>query len=336
MPQPPPGDHKQQERRQDQPRRHRPDRFTILPYPQGTRVPDLAGHGRYCHAGLRTPRIDGAHRALIAAPHPKCTDPATIIAEVCRYGQVGQNRVTLGCDYTLSARLECPDHGGYARSSGQRHRDAGPRSSENDRLEWGPAVVAKGLSVKSTMLARRSHRRAARMVCNRRSRRSPVRRFSPSESRRASGSRPRRPRSPAGDRVGPMLVLHASRSSRWLRAQPGAAEAHALLAQVALEEGDLGKVTEELNQARALGLPEERARATARGHPGAESADSPRQSRFWCACINRGDQARSGRRRGAGAALSDDLPAAPGRASHPAVDSRRPARRTAVPVADGI
>ncbi len=42
---------------------------------------------------------------------------------------------------------------------------------------------------------------------------------------------------------------------RWLRAEPGAALAHALLAQVALEEGDLGKVTDELNQARALGLP---------------------------------------------------------------------------------
>jgi tetratricopeptide (TPR) repeat protein len=42
---------------------------------------------------------------------------------------------------------------------------------------------------------------------------------------------------------------------RWLRADPGAGEAHALLAQVALEDGDLGKVTDELNQARALGYP---------------------------------------------------------------------------------
>jgi tetratricopeptide (TPR) repeat protein len=42
---------------------------------------------------------------------------------------------------------------------------------------------------------------------------------------------------------------------RWLRAEPGAGEAHALLAQVALEDGDLGRVTEELNQARALGYP---------------------------------------------------------------------------------
>jgi tetratricopeptide (TPR) repeat protein len=42
---------------------------------------------------------------------------------------------------------------------------------------------------------------------------------------------------------------------RWVRAEPRAAEAHALLAQVALEEGDLAKVTDQLNQARALGYP---------------------------------------------------------------------------------
>ncbi len=44
--------------------------------------------------------------------------------------------------------------------------------------------------------------------------------------------------------------------ARWLRAQPGNAEAHALLAQVALEEGNLAEVTNELNQARALGYPQ--------------------------------------------------------------------------------
>ena len=43
--------------------------------------------------------------------------------------------------------------------------------------------------------------------------------------------------------------------ARWLRAQPGAFEAHLLLAQVALEEGDLGKVSDQLNQARDLGCP---------------------------------------------------------------------------------
>ncbi len=37
--------------------------------------------------------------------------------------------------------------------------------------------------------------------------------------------------------------------------EPTAAEPHALLAQVALEEGDLGKVTDHLTQARALGYP---------------------------------------------------------------------------------
>jgi len=43
--------------------------------------------------------------------------------------------------------------------------------------------------------------------------------------------------------------------ARWLRARPESAEAHALMAQVALEAGDLGKVTDELNQARSLGYP---------------------------------------------------------------------------------
>jgi predicted Zn-dependent protease len=43
--------------------------------------------------------------------------------------------------------------------------------------------------------------------------------------------------------------------ARWLRVDPGAAEAHALVAQVELEDGDLARVTEELNQARALGYP---------------------------------------------------------------------------------
>ena len=41
--------------------------------------------------------------------------------------------------------------------------------------------------------------------------------------------------------------------AEWLRAEPDSAEAHALCAQVELEVGDLGKVTDELNRARALG-----------------------------------------------------------------------------------
>ncbi len=43
--------------------------------------------------------------------------------------------------------------------------------------------------------------------------------------------------------------------ARWLHVEPRSPEAHALLAQVALEEGDLGRVTDLLNQARALGYP---------------------------------------------------------------------------------
>jgi tetratricopeptide (TPR) repeat protein len=43
--------------------------------------------------------------------------------------------------------------------------------------------------------------------------------------------------------------------SRLLRARPASAEAHALAAQLALERGNLDKVTDELNRARALGYP---------------------------------------------------------------------------------
>lgn len=43
---------------------------------------------------------------------------------------------------------------------------------------------------------------------------------------------------------------------RWLAIDPRSAEAHALSAQVALEDGDLGRVSSELNEARALGFPE--------------------------------------------------------------------------------
>jgi tetratricopeptide (TPR) repeat protein len=45
--------------------------------------------------------------------------------------------------------------------------------------------------------------------------------------------------------------------AQWLRATPDSAEAHALAAQVELEEGDLGKVTDELNHARSLGYPKD-------------------------------------------------------------------------------
>lgn len=43
--------------------------------------------------------------------------------------------------------------------------------------------------------------------------------------------------------------------ARYLNARPGSALAHALAAQLALEKGALDKVTDELNQARALGYP---------------------------------------------------------------------------------
>jgi Tfp pilus assembly protein PilF len=43
---------------------------------------------------------------------------------------------------------------------------------------------------------------------------------------------------------------------RWLRARPSSAEAHALLAEVALGEGDLGEFQREFDEARSLGSPE--------------------------------------------------------------------------------
>ena len=43
---------------------------------------------------------------------------------------------------------------------------------------------------------------------------------------------------------------------RWLRARPNSAEAHALMAELALVEGNLGQVKPEFNQARSLGYPE--------------------------------------------------------------------------------
>jgi tetratricopeptide (TPR) repeat protein len=45
---------------------------------------------------------------------------------------------------------------------------------------------------------------------------------------------------------------------RWLRARPRSAEAHAVLAEVALADGDFGEVKRAFNEARALGYPEER------------------------------------------------------------------------------
>jgi tetratricopeptide (TPR) repeat protein len=44
-------------------------------------------------------------------------------------------------------------------------------------------------------------------------------------------------------------------ATRWLRARPNSADAHLIMAQLALEEGDLGKVTDELNRAQSLGYP---------------------------------------------------------------------------------
>jgi tetratricopeptide (TPR) repeat protein len=45
---------------------------------------------------------------------------------------------------------------------------------------------------------------------------------------------------------------------RWLRARPSSAEAHALMAELALAEGDFAQVKPEFNKARDLGYPDDR------------------------------------------------------------------------------
>jgi Flp pilus assembly protein TadD len=71
---------------------------------------------------------------------------------------------------------------------------------------------------------------------------------------------------------------------RWLRARPKSAEAHALLAEVALVEGDFGKVKGAFNQARALGYPEdqlERIRAIWLARLGRYPEAEPTLTRLW-------------------------------------------------------
>ena len=71
---------------------------------------------------------------------------------------------------------------------------------------------------------------------------------------------------------------------RWLRARPASAEAHALLAEVALAEGDLGEVTRELNRARDLGYPKtrwERIHALTLARLGRHLEAEPILARLW-------------------------------------------------------
>jgi Tfp pilus assembly protein PilF len=71
---------------------------------------------------------------------------------------------------------------------------------------------------------------------------------------------------------------------RWLRARPSSAEAQALLAEVALAEGDFGEVKRAYNQARALGYPEaklERIRAIWLARLGRYAEAEPILTRLW-------------------------------------------------------
>jgi tetratricopeptide (TPR) repeat protein len=71
---------------------------------------------------------------------------------------------------------------------------------------------------------------------------------------------------------------------RWLGRQPSSAEAHALLAQVALAQGDLGEVTREMTEARALGYPHadlERLHAICLARVGRYAEAEPILTRLW-------------------------------------------------------
>ena len=71
---------------------------------------------------------------------------------------------------------------------------------------------------------------------------------------------------------------------RWLAARPSSAEAHALMAQVALADGDLGEVTRLMNQARSLGCPQaelERLQALVMARMGRFAEAEPILTRIW-------------------------------------------------------
>jgi predicted Zn-dependent protease len=71
---------------------------------------------------------------------------------------------------------------------------------------------------------------------------------------------------------------------RWLRARPSSAEAHALLAEVALAQGDLGEVARELNRARELGCSQaqwERVHALTLARLGRYLEAEPILTRLW-------------------------------------------------------
>ncbi len=161
------------------------------------------------------------------------------------------------------------------------------RSSENDRLEWGPSVVAKGLSVEENDCRRSVAAPGHRVDCGR---------------DRGSSS------APCSSRCKIQGALAASRAAgaarlaiasgrhreareplaRWLRAEPGAAER----ARPARAGRARGRRPGEGNR-RAQ--PGPRARATRRTSSSGftrslwrGSAGSPRQSRFCCGCIEPG------------------------------------------------
>jgi Flp pilus assembly protein TadD len=73
-------------------------------------------------------------------------------------------------------------------------------------------------------------------------------------------------------------------TERWLRARPRSGEAHAMRAELALADGDLGEVTKQMNEARSLGYPAEkleRLHALALSRIGRFAEAEPILTRLW-------------------------------------------------------
>ncbi|MGP0065838.1 MAG: hypothetical protein ACLQGP_19825 [Isosphaeraceae bacterium] len=71
---------------------------------------------------------------------------------------------------------------------------------------------------------------------------------------------------------------------RWLGVRPSSAEAHAMMAEVELAEGDLGEVTRQMNEARSLGYPSaklERLHAISLSRIGRFAEAEPILTRLW-------------------------------------------------------
>ena len=147
---------------------------------------------------------------------------------------------------------------------------------------------------------------------------------------RVPGCRARRAGRPGRHVAGPVGRGGSRAAAPMARARPNSAEAHALLAEVALAEGDLAGSSPDINEARSLGYPEaklDRLRATGwpRARPVRRGRADPRPG----SGPSRSEDRPRGRR-GAGPDLPQDLSARASARPSSTAGSRTP-RPTAVP-----